>query len=171
MNKFSAFAVAAAVTLLSGAAAQAADLRVSTSLTPVVRVSLAGKSAAQIDAEIKTAAQTVCTTTKNLVDKDCANSAVADARRQLSSAPKVRSPGIKLEIARNDAQVARVSLKGKTPAQIDADIEAAARTVCSAARNFNNVEYRACVARSVRAAKTQLRTVAEAGKPQAVASL
>src|SRR5688500_5161589 len=57
--KFVCLAAAAAATLFALPAA-AADLRVSRTPSPVVRIAIAGKTDAQMTSEIKAAAATVC---------------------------------------------------------------------------------------------------------------
>ena len=55
------------------------------------------------------------------------------------------------------AQLVRVSLKGKSAEQINADIKIAAETVCKAANGVSNrADYTACVGYAVRSAKAQL---------------
>jgi UrcA family protein len=53
--------------------------------------------------------------------------------------------------------VVRVSLKGKSADQINAEIKLAAETVCKAANSSGNrADFRACVGGAVRSAKAQL---------------
>lgn len=150
MNKFVALAALATVSAAIAAPASAATL---------VRVSLANKSDAQISSEIQAAAQTVCAAEK--AGRDCVETTVRDATRQLNSIIKARSPATSKAAARQEMiSVVRVSLKGKTTEQIHAEIKIAAETVCKAGKGYvNRSEYQACVGGAVRSAKHQLQAL------------
>lgn len=157
MKKFAALAALVTISAAIAAPASAASL---------VRVSLAGKSEAQISNEIKTAAETVCATEKN-GGRECIETTVRDANRQLASLIKARTSSV---VSRQEAvSVVRVSLKGKTTEQIHAEIKIAAETVCKATKGVNSrTEYQACVGGAVRSAKAQLQALnTSAGKHQA----
>lgn len=151
MNKFVALAALATVSAAIAAPASAATL---------VRVSLANKSDAQISSEIQTAAQTVCAAEKG--GRECVETTVRDATRQLNSIIKARSPSTSKAAARQEMiSVVRVSLKGKTTEQIHAEIKIAAETVCKANKGtfINRADYQACVGGAVRSAKHQLQAL------------
>uniref|UniRef100_B0T1Q4 UrcA family protein n=1 Tax=Caulobacter sp. (strain K31) TaxID=366602 RepID=B0T1Q4_CAUSK len=154
MKKFAVLAAIATVSAIA-APACAADL---------VRISLANKSASQIDAEITAAAVAVCGN-RSGVSRVCVDAAASDARRQLSGILKARTP----KSARAEAlTVVRVSLKGKSTDQINAEIKVAAETVCKAAdRNATRADLRACVGGAVRSAKAQLQAMTTSAKQQA----
>jgi hypothetical protein len=142
------FAILAAVAAVSAVAVPA-------SAAQLVRVSLAGKSAAQIDADIRAAATTVCTDRKAGVSDDCVTGTISDANRQLAAIFKARTT--KTVARHEDLTVVRVSLKGKSADQINAEIKVAAETVCKATNGSGNLsDYRACVGYAVRSAKAQL---------------
>jgi len=61
----------------------------------------------------------------------------------------------------------RVSLKGKSAQQIDAEIKLAAETVCKAANSISRADYRACVGGAVRSAKAQLQAMNVSGRQDA----
>lgn len=151
MNKFVALAALATVSAAIAAPASAATL---------VRVQLANKSDAQISSEIQAAAQTVCAAEKSS-GRECVESTVRDATRQLNSIIKARSPSTSKAAARQEMiSVVRVSLKGKTTEQIHAEIKIAAETVCKAGKGYvNRSEYQACVGGAVRSAKHQLQAL------------
>jgi hypothetical protein len=149
LNKFVALAALATVSAAIAAPASAATL---------VRVQLANKSDAQISSEIQAAAQTVCAAEK-ASGRDCVDSTVRDATRQLNSIIKARSTS-KVAARQEMISVVRVSLKGKTTEQIHAEIKIAAETVCKAGKGYiNRSEYQACVGGAVRSAKHQLQAL------------
>ena len=152
------FAILAAIVAVSAVAAPA-------SAAHLVRVSLADKSAAQIDAEIRAAAQTVCADREAAASAACVDSAIYGATRQLNGIIKARAG--KAAPRREALTVARVSLKDKSAAQIQADIRLAAQTVCKATRPANHTDYRACVGGAVRSAKAQLQAMAVSAKTEA----
>jgi hypothetical protein len=152
------FAILAAIAAVSAVAAPA-------SAAQLVRISLAHKPAAQIDAEIRAAAQAVCADRKAVASDACVTATVNDANRQLSGLIKARASK---PAARRDAlTVVRISLKDKSAQQIQADIKLAAQTVCKASNPANNVDYRACVGGTVRSAKAQLQAMAVSAKTEA----
>jgi UrcA family protein len=152
LNKFVALAALATVSAAIAAPASAATL---------VRVQLANKSDAQISSEIQAAAQTVCAAEK-ASGRECVESTVRDATRQLNNIIKARSPATSKAAARQEMiSVVRVSLKGKTTEQIHAEIKIAAETVCKASKGsfINRADYQACVGGAVRSAKHQLQAL------------
>jgi hypothetical protein len=149
LNKFVALAALATVSAAIAAPASAATL---------VRVQLANKSDAQISSEIQTAAETVCTAEKSS-GRECVESTVRDATRQLNSIIKARSTS-KVAARQEAISVVRVSLKGKTTEQIHAEIKIAAQTVCKAGKGYiSRTDYQACVGGAVRSAKAQLQAM------------
>ncbi len=159
MNKYAILAATVAASALIAGSAGAGELHVYSPTAKVVHISLAGKAAAQIDTEIKSAAYTVCG-----ADNLCERGAIEDADTQLKAITH-KSGSAKVEVAR----IVRVSLAGKSPATIDADIQAAANTVCKAT-NDDRAGYAACVGVAVSDAKAQLRTFTRAGQRQQLAS-
>jgi len=144
LKKFAA--LAALITVAIAAPASAATL---------VRVSLVGKSDAQITTEIRAAAEQACQAEKN-ASRECIDTAIADANRQLNSIIKARS-NPKVASRQDAVTIVRVSLKGKSTDQIHAEIKAAANAVCKSSKEFNSrVEFDACVGGAIRSAKAQL---------------
>ena len=151
------FVILAAVAAVSAVAVPA-------SAAQLVRISLADKPAAQIDAEIRAAAEAVCTDRKAVVSNECVTVTISDANRQLSAIAKARTTKT---VARREAvTVVRISLKGKSADQINADIKLAAETVCKAA-NSNRADVRACMGVTIRSAKAQMQAMAVSGKTEA----
>ncbi|CAN5907768.1 hypothetical protein BH11PSE1_BH11PSE1_00530 [soil metagenome] len=171
MKTFAAFAVAATVAAFavpSFAAEAAPSVNVQS-----VRIALTGKTAAQVRAEIRDAATTVC----GVPAGDCWSTSVRKAnsdfyainRTRLSAnATPVRSA--KLADGRTNVASVRVALAGRSNEQISADIAAAAATVCKATNDYAS-DYRACVTGAVRSAKVQLRQLARAEGSSQVASM
>lgn len=145
MKTFAAFAA------LAIAAAVAAP---AVAKTQEVRVSISGKNSVQIQNEIKAAANAVCTTGSKLAAQDCIDGALNSANRQLASLLRARDAGKAFE--NETVSVVRISLKGKSRDQINAEIRTAAATVCKAQPRFSVVTYQTCVSDTVRAAKAQL---------------
>ncbi|WP_232793394.1 hypothetical protein [Caulobacter hibisci] len=139
MKPFAAFAA-----LVASLAAIAGPASAATS----VRVSLTDKSPAQIDADIKTAAKTVCAP----LAWECVDAAVRDANRQLVGLMRARDA----KPAAVRATEVRLSLAGKSDEQIHAEIRAAAETVCASSKDYAPNERRVCVGGAIRAAKAQL---------------
>lgn len=155
MKKFAILAAVAAVSAIA----------VPASAAQLVRISLADKSTAQIDAEIRAAATSVCTDRKAVVSDDCVSVTISDANRQLSAIAKAR---VTKTVARREAvTVMRVSLKGKSAEQIDADIKLAAETVCKAANAGSRADIRACVGGTIRSAKAQLQAMTVSSRQDA----
>lgn len=140
MKTLSAIAALATAAILAAPAAAA---------TTEVRVSITGKSATQVQSEIKTAAGAVC----GDYDAACVDGAILNARRQLTQIHRARQTGA---VAAQSVSVVRIALKGKTRDQIHAEIRAAAQTVCKVGQRSTVISYQACVADTVRNAKTQL---------------
>jgi UrcA family protein len=154
LKKFAALAALVTVSAAIAAPASAATL---------VRVSLLGKSDAQITSEIRAAAEQVCRTEKN-ASRECVDTAMADANRQLNSIVKARS-NPKVASRQDAVTIVRVSLKGKSTDQIHAEIRAAANAVCKSSKEFTSrVEFQACVGSAVRSAKAQLQAANASNK-------
>lgn len=161
VKKFAALAALVTVSAAIAAPASAATL---------VRVSLAGKNSVEINNAIKTAAHTVCASEKATAVEACLEGATYDANRQLASILKARSGASKVWARRESVSVVRVSLKGKSSAQIHAEIRAAAEAVCKTSSGYNSrSDFRACVGGTVRSAKAQLQAMA--AQPKQLASL
>lgn len=144
--------------ILAALIATSAAFAVPASAAQLVRISLANKSTAQIDAEIKAAALAVCTDRQAVVSASCVDVTIGDANRQLNSIIRARTA--KIAPRREIPNLVRVSLKGKSANQIDADIKVAAETVCRVeTRGMTRGEFRACVGGSVRSAKAQLQAM------------
>jgi hypothetical protein len=153
------FAFLAAAVAMIAVPAAAADLRVSPTPSPVVRISLIGKTDAQVVSEIEAAAATVCATAGG----PCVQAATRNANRQYAAIKRARDAGTtKVEVLREDRATVRVKIAGRSMEQIDADIDAAAKTVCKA---IGGSDFRGCVDKAARSAKAQLRDmqVASAG--------
>lgn len=140
MKTLAAIAALATAAILAAPAAAA---------TTEVRVSVTGKSAAQVQGEIKTAAATVC----GAHDLTCVDDAILNARRQLVQINRARLTG---GVAAQSVSVVRIAVKGKTRDQLHAEIRTAAQTVCKAGQRATVISYQACVADTVRNAKAQL---------------
>ena len=153
------FAILAAVAAVSAVAVPA-------SAAQLVRISLADKSTAQIDAEIRAAATSVCTDRKAVASAECVTITIADGNRQLNAIAKAH---VTKTVARREAvTVMRISLKGKSAEQINADIKLAAETVCKAANTSGSrAEIRACVGGTVRSAKAQLQALTASSRQDA----
>jgi len=161
--KFACLAAAAAATLFALPAA-AADLRVSRNPSPVVRIAIAGKTDAQVASEIKAAAATVCGADAG----SCVQTAAREANRQYAAIKRSRgAPTAKVEVAREDRTSVRVPVTGRSLAQINADIEVAAKSVCKA---VGASDFRGCVDKAARSAKAQLREMAVVPGAEQVAS-
>lgn len=160
MTKVTSLAAALLVSTLIVAPAGAADLHVSSPSDPIVRISVAGKSAAQLNTEIKAAAESVC----DGMPSGCVNEAIVDAEDQLSAitATHRTAASSNLQIMREGPTTIHVSLKGKSIEQINSDIEIAAHTVCKDS-NPSALDYSACVDTSISDAKYQLRSVVAQG--------
>lgn len=168
MIKVAPLAAVVAFSVLAAVPAAASDLRVSSRANPVVRIAVAGKTAEALNTEIAAAAETVCGR-PDLTKNGCVSLAVRDANRQLKAINRAHEVAAgRVEVARNDPTVVRVSLRGKTAAQIDSDIDAAARSVCKASTGQKaGPVFGSCFSASVRDAKSRL---AQASTGQQVAS-
>ncbi|CAN5551685.1 hypothetical protein BH10PSE5_BH10PSE5_02920 [soil metagenome] len=171
MKTFAAFAVAATVAAFA-APSFAAEAAPSVNVQSV-RIALTGKTVAQVRAEIRDAATTVCGAPAG----DCWSASVHRATsdfyainraRVAANAAPVRSA--KLEDGRTNVASVRVALAGRSNEQISADISAAAATVCKATNDYAP-DYRACVTGAVRSAKVQLRQLARTEGSSQVASM
>lgn len=157
--KFACLA-AAAVAALIAAPAAAADLRVSPTQSPVVRISLIGKTDAQVTSEIQAAAATVC----DAAGGPCVQTAIRNATRQYAAIKRSRDTVVhKVEVLREDRASVRVKIAGRSMEQIDADIDSAAKTVCKA---IGGADFRGCVDKASRSAKAQLREMQVASNAQ-----
>ena len=168
MIKVATLAAVLVVSAFAAAPAVAGEVRVSSHENPVVRIPVAGKSADALRVEISAAAESVCGR-PDVAKNGCVSLAVRDANRQLKAINRAHDVAAgRVEVARNDPTTIRVSLKGKTAAQIDNDIDAAARSVCKASTGAGvGPAFSECVAASVKSAKTRL---AQAMTGQQVAS-
>lgn len=157
MIKFAALAAAVAVSAFALPAA-AGDLHVTTTANPVVRIPVAGKAADVLAFEIQQAASSVCTARSGAALTDCVEAAVRDANRQLKAIKRAhQSPEERIEVARADPTTVRISLKGKSPAQIELDIQVAARSVCKATTGQSTgMSFNNCFSSSVKDAKSRL---------------
>jgi hypothetical protein len=141
LGKFQIASLFAAASLIALPAA-AADLN-------TVHIPVAGKSRVQLQQEIDVAALQVCG--EAAVDSFCVTEALYNAERQLDRAvPKASRPA-KAHVAANDPTEVRISLKGKSRAQIFQEIDAAAQAVCA-----SSFEQRECVDAAVSEAKRSL---------------
>ncbi|MDP3745842.1 MAG: hypothetical protein Q8Q88_02230 [Phenylobacterium sp.] len=165
--KFTVLAASSVLAALIAAPASAADIRVSSAPTPVVRIALAGKSDAQISAEIKAAATTVC----GQAASDCAAAAIRDANTQLASINRAHARAAnaaqRIDVVRDDPKSVRVPVTGRSLVQINTDIDAAAKAVC---KGQAGTAYRSCVTGATRSAKAQLQQMAQTPRPAQVAS-
>lgn len=168
MIKFVTLAAVVAVSALASVPAAAGELHVSSRENAVVRIPVAGKTADALRVEISTAAESVCGR-PDIEKNGCVAVAVRDANRQLKAINRGHEAAAgRVEVARNDPTVVRVSLRGKTAAQIDSDIDAAARSVCKASTGQKaGPAFGSCFSASVRDAKSRL---AQASTGQQVAS-
>jgi len=142
MNRQLFLCVAAAYLAFAGAAsAETAQAR-------QIRISTANKAAAEVKAEIKVAAKTVC----EGLGGDCAERASLNAHRQFARLQRVNTAAPK-PAAR--PTTIRIALAGKSQAQVRAEIRAAAQEVC-ANTNAGVGGLQACVSRAVADATQQL---------------
>ncbi len=156
-------AVLSAAAMVAGPAG-AADLHLYSPSTTVVRIPVAGKSQAQLQTEIKSAADAVC----GALDAGCVSTAIDDANIQLRAI--ARSTGTaKVEVARAAPTTIRVAVNGKSPSQLKAEINEAAKTVCKATSD-NKLDYSSCVSDAVRDAQSQLQYFARADQRQQLAT-
>lgn len=135
-----------------------------------IPVALAGKSRAEVDAEVSAAARKVCSDDKGL-DSACFSDAVDQANDQLDAIARANRTvaSADVDVSREGPSTIRISLKGKSPAQIDAEISAAAHQVCHEATS-GGMEYDSCVESATSDAKAQLLTTAQAASPKQFAS-
>ena len=152
-------ATAFAACALMALPAVAADLHVAHSASSVVRIQVAGKTHDQVRQEIAAAAVKVC----GDAGANCVDDARYDGERQLRELDARAHPVNRIEVARNDPNTVRISLKGKTRAQIEQEIDAAAVKVCKGA---SIAEERECKTQASADAKRRL---AEAGAVGALA--
>ncbi|MDB5457331.1 MAG: hypothetical protein JWP92_2916 [Caulobacter sp.] len=175
MIKLAALSALALTTALVALPAAAADLRISPNGAAVVRVSLAGKSSVQIQADLKAAADTVCAAQGNMRGESlraCVTASLRDARSQLVRInPALASAKpTKVLVAREDKSVIRVAVAGKSELQLSAEINTAAETVCKVSTGTTiGASFRSCVTGAVKDANAQLREIAQA-RPQLLAS-
>lgn len=155
MIKIAAFAL---VAVAAAGVASASELRVLDPHAPSVHVQLAGKSAAEVKAQILAASKQVCDG-----DEACVADTVADATLQFrmlagqAHAPQVTEA--KLDVVRDGETTVRIALEQKSPAVIEAEINAAANAVCKAANEGVSADVSACVTRAVDDAHRQLKTM------------
>ena len=137
----------------------AADLHVANSTASVVRITLSNKAPAQLTREIQAAAELVCTDANASVN--CIQDTIADANRQVRELTKGNPGFTKIEVARNDPTSISISLAGKSAAQVNQEIDAAATTVC---KGELGADYRECVAGAAADAKHRLSETRRGGK-------
>jgi|GEM_PF-948064 hypothetical protein len=161
MLKFTVIAAALATSVFIVVPASAADLSVSSPAVSIVRISVANKSVEQIRAEINVAATSVCTESRDLNDA-CVTDAIADANNQLNALNDAHRTSIfaNIKISPEGPSSIRVSLKDKSPEQIQADIKDAAQAVCKV-----TIDFADCVDAAVSDAKFQLRSIAQLDAP------
>lgn len=140
-----------AVCAIAALPASAADLHVANSVASVVRIPLANKSPQQLNKEIQAAAELVCADAN--ASSSCVEDTLQDASRQLKELTKGQPGFSKIEVARNDPTSVSISLAGKSLAQVDQEIDAAAAKVC---KSTAGIEYRECVAGAAQDAKNRL---------------
>jgi len=159
--KYTLIAAVMATSALIAAPAGAADLRVSNPTATSVHISLTGKSADQLASEINAAAKLVCGDRTDF-DHGCFDSAVADANDQVSAinAAQHRVARADVDVERDGPDTIRLSLKGKSRAQLEGEIAAAARTVCSRT-TAGGAEFSLCVDAATLDAKEQLGALAQ----------
>jgi hypothetical protein len=158
MKRFVIIAAVAAVTTLAVANANAADLRVSSQVNHSVHIPVAGKSVAQLRAEIAAAAVTVC----GREDAACVDVATSSGDDQLAAITSAREPAAapkNVDVAMIDATTIRVPVAGKSLAKIQADIRTAAQAVCTATSGGAS-DNAACVKAAVADAQSQLSVMA-----------
>jgi hypothetical protein len=155
MIKFASLAAAVAVSALLAAPAGAAPAN-------SVHIALAGKSTGQVQQEIRDAAVHVCAD----FDEACVNDATEIAFNQLRAIERAKVARVSVE---SGPMVVHVSLRGKSPAAIDAEIRQAANAVCRAASS-DTPDLEACVSDAVSDAQAQLRMAAKANAVTELAS-
>lgn len=150
MIKFAAFTAAAALALLAAAPAGAQPAG------QTVRISVAGKTVAQVNAEIGAAARAVC----GAADQACVEDAIHSARRQLAALTHraERPDEMRVAMLEGGVYAVRVSLVGKSAEQVDKALDEAAVAVCRPA-TVGGSEYRACVNTALDSAHAQLHGV------------
>jgi hypothetical protein len=161
-----AFAALATVAVLIAAPAGAQTVSVARDEAPVVRIALTGKTDAQINSEIAAAATTVC---GGSASGDCYYETLLDAKSQFYAFIHAHQPIAKLATAPASATLIRVSVSGKSPAQVDAEIREAAQKVCKATSN-DPIDFGDCVTAATADATTQLQHLSQAAKPERLAS-
>jgi hypothetical protein len=161
-----AFALFAACSALIAAPAGAQTVSVARDAAPVVRIALAGKSDAQINDEITAAAAKVC---GGAAGGDCFYETLLDAKSQFYAFIHAHQPVAKLAAAPTGAGLVRVSLAGKSPAEIDAAIREAAQKVCKAA-STDPIDFADCVTTATDDANAQRQQLSKAAKPEQLAS-
>jgi hypothetical protein len=165
MNKITALTAALSVSAIFIAPAHAADLHVSSPAESVVRISVLGKTPAQLAAAIQGAAETVCLD-HAIEDTMCVTDAVADANSQLAAINALHrtSAATSLSVIRGGPTTIRIALNGKTDVQVDTEISTAAHTVCENA-SADRADYDNCVDAAISDARYQLQfVVAQTGQ-------
>ena len=166
MRTTMAFALFTAFAALIAAPADAQTVSVARDAAPVVRIALAGKSDAQINDEIAAAAAKVC---GGAAGGDCFYETLLDAKSQFYAFIHAHQPAAKLATAHAGADLIRVSLAGKSPAEIDAAIRDAAQKVCKAASS-DQIDFADCVTAATDNANAQRQQLSRAAKPEQLAS-
>ena len=145
MLKFAAFAAIATASVIAAAPASAAS-------ADSVRIQVAGKTAAQVNAEIVSAAEQVCQGEFN-----CYGEALRQAHKQLArlTSQGGRPEEMRLTLLAGGVYAMRVSLVGKSADQLNADIGRAASAVCRP--TTSGFDYATCVHTAARTAQDELR--------------
>jgi hypothetical protein len=156
----------AAAAMSTASASSAADLRVSSQTIASVHIAVAGKSIDQIKSEIDAAAVTVCGQ-KDMPCVDAATSAGYDQLAAITRSHLPQATSHDVDIAEIDATTIRVPTAGKSLAVIHADIQTAARAVCTAAGGADGAT---CVKAAVADAQSQLDEMARNETGHLVAS-
>lgn len=151
MLKVSSLAATAIAVCVIGGAAQAADLKVFSPTNPVVHVLVAGKSSAQISADVLVAAKAVCGES----DLACVRQAYQAASDEVRAFDPASGSDM-VAVARADGSTVHVALTGRSIPAVYADIVLAAETVCRAS-NAGEATFAACVRSTVNDARAQLR--------------
>ncbi len=166
MTKLSTLAAALVVSAAFAAPALAGDLRVANPSETTVRIPVAGKSAAQLELEIKAAAAAVCVAAGSN-EGGCIDEAVTSAHAQLAaltaSGPQAVQHFARLDVVRGDESSVHVKVAGKTLEQLKGEIQQAAAKVCQASGS-DSAEYKECVSAALQDAQRQLRDLASTGK-------
>ncbi|QUD86133.1 hypothetical protein [Phenylobacterium montanum] len=162
-------AVSAMIAAPAGAQTAAAQtVSVARDISPVVRIALDGKSDVQINDEIAAAASKVC---GGSAGGDCYYETLLDAKNQFYAYIHARqAPVGRVDAATSGADLVRVSVAGKSPAEVDREIRAAAQKVCKAA-STDAIDFAECVSAATDNANAQRQQLSSrVAKPEVLAS-